>query len=291
MSIHAKGLLITVCGVLLISPDSLLIRLIGMDVWSTAFWRGIGQATGLVLILLVAYGWRTAEVFRVIGWSGVAIAVVFSCTSLSFLTAVKYTAVANALVILAATPFFAALLSGMLLGERVALRTWIAIFVAIVGITIIVWDGLGRGTAFGDGMALLTAVLLATKLTIVRRRREINMVPAVVLSGLLFASVSFFVMEGRPAMPDPEQTAYILLMGFAVVAPATALMTLGPRYISAPEVGLIVLLETVLGPIWVWLVIAETPSRLALIGGAIVVVTLFVHALLGLRRQPQPIAA
>ena len=285
MSVHTKGLLITVLGMLIISPDTLLIRLIDMDVWSTGFWRGILQALGLIVILCVVYRGRSLAVFTAVGWSGLIIAATFSITTISFIAAIKYTSVANALVILASTPFFAAILSRLFLGEAVALRTWIAIFVAGAGICVIVWDGLGRGTLFGDMMALITAALLAVKLTIVRRQRHINMIPAVALAAVFFAAVSLVMAGGQVAMPDGYQTIYILIMGLAVLAPATALMTLGPRYISTPEVGLIVLLETVLGPIWVWLIIGEQPSDWALIGGTIVVVTLVVHAVVGIRSR------
>ena len=105
---------------------------------------------------------------------------------------------------------------------------------------------------------------------------------AVALGGLIYCSMAI-VIGGLPERPTDTQLLWILTMGFAVTTPATALLALGPRYISSPEVGLIVLLETVLGPLWVWLVIHETPSQWTLVGGALVVLTLIVHSLLSLR--------
>jgi len=217
---------------------------------------------------------------------GLAIAVIFSCNTFAFLAAVRYTTVANTLIILSGTPFFAAVLSLIILKEPVARRTWVAIAATLFGIGVIVWDGLGSGGYFGDLMALLAAVLLAFKLTIVRQQRRINMIPALALSGLIFALMAI-VIAGEPARPDTAQIIWLLLMGLAVITPATALLTLGPRYLSAPEVSLLMLLETVLGPVWVWLVIEETPTPLALTGGAIVVSTLMIHALAGLRKGRQ----
>jgi drug/metabolite transporter (DMT)-like permease len=173
-------------------------------------------------------------------------------------------------------------MSRIFLGEQIARRTWIAIAVGMCGIAIIVSDGIGRVSLLGDTMALLAAMLLASQLTLVRSRREINMIPAIALGGVIYC-LAAMAIGGAPQMPSDMQALWIGLMGFAVTTPATALLTLGPRYISSPEVGLIVLLETVLGPIWVWLVINEVPSALALLGGAIVVMTLLVHSLLSLR--------
>jgi drug/metabolite transporter (DMT)-like permease len=282
MTMHTKGLLITILGVLLISPDSLLIRLIGMDIWSTSVWRGALQAVGLSVVLLIVYRERLPAVFWSIGWTGLLIAVITAAVNCAFVAGIKFTSVANALVILASTPFHAAVMSRIFLGERIARRTWVAICIGLGGILVIVWDGVGGGSIFGDAMALLAAILLAGQLTMLRGRREVNMIPAVALGGVIYA-VMAVVIGGTPDMPSGMQTLWIVIMGTAVMTPATALLALGPRYISSPEVGLIVLLETVLGPLWVWLVIHETPSALALVGGAVVVATLLVHSLLSLR--------
>ena len=123
-----------------------------------------------------------------------------------------------------------------------------------------------------------------------RGRREINMIPAVALGGVIYAAMAV-VVGGVPDMPTGMQTLWIVIMGFVVTTPATALLALGPRYISSPEVGLIVLLETVLGPLWVWLVIHEAPGALALVGGAVVVATLLVHSLLSSAGSCGPIGA
>ena len=161
MTMHTKGLLITIAGVLLISPDSLLIRLIGMDIWSTSAWRGGLQAIGLGAMLLIVYRERLPKVFWSIGWTGLLIAVITAVTNCAFVAGIKFTSVANALVILASTPFHAAVMSRVFLGEKIALRTWVAICIGLGGIAIIVWDGIGGGSTFGDAMALLAAILLA----------------------------------------------------------------------------------------------------------------------------------
>ena len=284
MTRHEQGLVLTTLGMLIISPDALLIRLVGMDVMSTAVWRGLLQAIGLGLLLVLFYRGRTLAAFRAVGWFGIGIALVIAAAQFAFLGGIIHTSVANALVIMASTPFHAAIISRVLLGEAIPLRTWLAIAAGMVGIVVIVWDGIGRGSWAGDVIALAAAMLLAFEFTLLRSRRQINMIPATTI-GALLSSVIAVAIAGGAEMPDAQQTLWLAVMGLLVLAPATALMTLGPRYLAAPEVALILLLETVLGPVWVWLVIHEAPSPWALMGGAIVVMTLFVHALAGLRAE------
>lgn len=284
MTMHTKGLAMTFFAVLLISPDSLLIRLIGMDVWSTAFWRGCTLAIGLFVLVAVMYGRNTPAAFRAIGWSGIAIAVVSVGSNLLFLAGIKYTSIANALVLLASMPLHAAVLSWVFLGEKMATRTWIAMFAAAGGIVIIFADGLGRGNAFGDLMALLAAVFLAAQITMVRGRANVDMIPAGVLGSIVIAAVAVIV-AGAPEMPDSTQMLWICVTGFLILTPATALLTVGPRYISSPEVGLLVLLETVLGPLWAYFIIYETPSPMAVVGGSVVVVTLAIYFAIDFRQQ------
>jgi drug/metabolite transporter (DMT)-like permease len=282
MTMHSKGLLLTALGVLFLSPDTLLIRLVDMDVWNLAVWRSILQAIGLTVLVVAFYGRNAPKAFWSIGATGFAIAVIFSGNTVAFLAAVQHTEVANVLVILASAPIFAAFMSLVLLKETVAPRTWVAIVVIFAGISLIMWDGLDRGTGFGDAMALLATVLLAGKFTMLRHQRHIDMIPALALSGVVCAG--FAAMVQAPTLPSGEQNLWLLLMGFAVVTPAVALISVGPRFISAPEVSLLMLLETVLGPLWVWLVISETPTPLAIVGGAIVVTALMAHSAVGLRR-------
>lgn len=279
---HAKGILITALGVLFISPDTLLIRLVQMDVWTLALWRGSLMAAGITGLLLCIYGRRTPTVFRAIGWIGLVLALLFALNVLVFMTAVLNTKVANVLVIVATAPLFAAAYSYLFLKEAVAPRTWLAILVAISGVSLLVWDGFGQGTGLGEAMALLAAVMLGAKFAIIRGRRTIDLIPAMALSGLILAVIA--VPFARPSQVEGEQILWLLVMAFAVLTPATALTTYGPRFLPAPEASLLTLGETVLGPLWVLAVIGEAPTMLGFLGGAIVLTALLANALLGLYR-------
>ena len=285
---HQKGLLLTTLGVLVLTPDSLLVRLADMEPFTLLVWRGVLQAVGILAILALLHPGQVLAQVRSVGRCGVLLSVVFTCSTLFFILALAHTAVADVLVIVAVAPLVAALLSRSFLGEGVPLRTWLAIALTLLGIALLVFEDLGSGSFYGDLLALGCALCIGCSLTIVRHGRAVSMVPAMALAGTLTALVALplaLVLETGPLLPPNPQLIYVLLMGLVVVPISFALITIGPRYLPAPEVGLLLLMETVLGPLWVWLVIGEYPGDLAMLGGGLVILTLAGHALAGNRRR------
>lgn len=282
---QAKGLLLGIAGVIILTPDSLLIRLISTDGTTLLFWRGLVTGSLLLAGFAIVHGRASGPLLRVIGGTGLLAAAAFAGSAVAFVSAIKTTTVANTLVILSAAPLFAALMARAILAEEVRPATWIAILAAVAGILVIVSDSLGGGAVLGDLSALAGALCIATSFTLLRRRRHINMIPAMGLGGLLVALLNLpFAMPLALSQSDVLWLACMTL----VVAPASlALLTLAPRYLPAPEVSLLLLLETVLGPFWVWLVLDEAPNARAVLGGAIVVAALAGHAVTTLRR-PAP---
>lgn len=278
---HAKGMLITVAGVLAISPDSLLVRLVSTDIWTLLFWRGLLVALVLAIGLAAAHRARTAAAFAAVGRTGLIFAVLFSLNSFTFVYAVNTTTVANALVLISAAPFFAALIAIVFLRESVRRRTWLAILASFAGILVIVSGsasgGARPGALPGDLAALVTAFGLAIQFNLLRRARHVNMIPAIALGSLLTAAIGLPL--GEPLAVGARDALWLGLLGLAVMPAATILIATGPRYLPAPEVSLILLLETVLGPLWVWLALGEVPSQRTFLGGAIVVAALAAHAL------------
>ena len=280
---RAKGLAIVSLGVLVITPDTLLVRLAAMEPWSLLVWRSFLVALGLFLLIALIWRRRAPAAIRSIGRTGGVIALFYAAVNVLFVLALANTTVANVLIIVSAAPFFAALTSRIFLGEAIAGHTWVAIFAALAGIAILTSDNLGSGALLGDLLALACALMFGCKFTLVRHAREINMIPAAAFSGLVSGGIA--LVAGPAVLPSQDQLMVLVIMALVLLPVGIALMTIGPRYLPAPEVSLLILLETVLGPIWVWLVIDEEPSRAALLGGAIVVSTLAVHSLLVLRRQ------
>jgi drug/metabolite transporter (DMT)-like permease len=285
---HAKGMLITVAGVLAVSPDSLLIRLISADIWTLMFWRGLLVALVLSAGLAAVHRTRTSAAFAGIGRTGLIFAALFSLNSFSFVIAVSTTTVANALVLISAAPFFAALIAKLFLREAVRPRTWLAIVAAIAGIVVIVSGSLGGGALLGDLAALVAAMGLAVQFNLLRRRRGVNMIPGIALGSLITATIS--LPFAAPLSVGAMDAVWLGLLGGVVMPVATVLIVMGPRYLPAPEVSLILLLETVLGPLWVWLALGEVPGGRTVLGGAVVVAALAAHAAAALRHSAPPLA-
>lgn len=284
ISNHLKGILITTLGVIILSPDALLIRLLDTGTWTAVFWRGLAFSAGIFILMLLMYRQNTANVFRNIGKAGLVIGLIFGISSFFFTTSVQNTSIANTLVIISTSPIFAAIFSWFYLKEKVALQTWVAMFIIFAAIIMIMSNNARPGSFWGDLAALGTAIFMAISFTITRKHKETNMVPAMFISGLISALLAAIIISGT------SDTYYLhskaiptLIIGGIIVTIAFALITLGPRYMPAPEVSLIMPLETVLGTYLGWVFIYERPSNLTIIGGIIVILTLIVHAWLSLR--------
>ena len=279
---HAKGLLITAAGVLIISPDGLLTRLIETDHWTMIFYRALFLSFGMWLGVSFTSPNRVRQQYRTVRGPGLLMVGMYSLGTISFIYAITHTSVANTLIILSTTPLFAALISLVVLKERIELRTLVAIALVALGIGVI---GTGSsqqpGALVGDFAAVMGSFFLASGFVFVRRFPEISVFPAISCSGILTALL--MLPFAAPLSVSQSDLGYLMIMGLYMVPIGTTLMYIGPRYIPAAEVGLLLLLETILGPLWVWLVLDEQPGQLTLLGGAIVVSTLAINTLWKLR--------
>ncbi len=280
---HARGLTLAVVGILILSPDSLLIRLIEADQWALLFWRGLMTFVALTLYLLFTHGRETLKRFQAFGLLGLVIACLFALNTTLFVVSIRHTAVANTLVLLSIAPLFAAVLSSFFLAEHAPPRTWIATLVSILSIVYIMGEGMGSASLVGDSAAIGLALTMAVVLTLLRARRSSDVVPIVAFSGLLLAvAVAPF---SEPLSLGGSDWLYMCILGLLVIPVSFALTLSAPKYLPAPEVGLIFLLETVLGPFLVWLVIGEEPPAATLIGGVVLVSTLTLHAVVSLKQS------
>lgn len=271
----------TFTGVLVLTPDTLLVRLTAIDDFSMAVGRGLTAGATILLLCLVYYRGNFPRQLHVIGMWGLVVAVLYGGANITFYAALERTSVADVLVILATTPLVAAILSRVILQERVARVTAVTIVFAFLGVVLVVGGSVGAGRWAGDLLALGNVVAIALVLVVVRRHREISMVPATGV-GMILGGVAAIPFADFPHMAG-AQWAWLLAGGIVVLPAAFILLTLGPRYIPAPEAGLLMLLETALGPLWVWAAIGEEPGMLTLVGGGIVVCTLAIHAVWRLR--------
>ena len=270
------GITLALLGGLLISIDIPIIRLSESDPWLYMVMRGLGLT--LVLGAMIKFGGRFTEtpINPFNDKNFVEVGVLYGLTSILFTLSVFTTSTSNLVFILAFNPMMAALFSWWLIGEKPRLVTWIAIIATMVGVLIIVSDGVESGNWIGDLMSLATAIVLA--LSLVRTRQSGKDLS---LSGCLGGMVSalfalpmailFSEMPGAPLWIALNALILVPLSGFS--------LTLAPRYIPAPQVAIFFLLETVLAPIWVWLIFAETPSEKTFIGGIVVLSAIAGHTI------------
>jgi drug/metabolite transporter (DMT)-like permease len=287
---YRKGLLLTGLGGLALTVDIPLIRLADGNAWSILMMRS-GTTFAAALVIWAVWRALTPKAPKLIpGWKGLIVAMCYGVGSVSFTQAVFATSTANVVFMIALSSMFAALLSWIFLGERPVPATLIAMAAMVVGVLVIVQDSLGGGTLYGDLMALCSAVLIASAITISRSTGKDMGFAALV--GVFFPFLLTLPMVGSIGYSVTEPW-WIILDGAVMMPIAFFCLANGPKYISAPEVGMFYLLETVLAPIWVWLIFAEAPSRNSLIGGLILVTALVCHSLWQLtngrrRRVAQP---
>ncbi|MFW3614163.1 DMT family transporter [Billgrantia antri] len=281
LSHRQQGLLLTGGGALIISPDALLIKQIGLPDGEILLWRGLLTALGFVIIMLARHGAGTVDAYRRCGWTGIGVALLFSLSTFGFVLGNQYTKGGNVLMILAGAPLIAALFSRLFLGERLPRRTWLAIWLCLVGTSLIVLDDTGVGSWVGNGFALLAATALAANFTLCRTRPGVDMSPMLTLSGLIVAAIaaSFGLAEGGIALPSTDSLLLLVLLCLMLLPLGFTLIQRGPLYLPAAEVGLLMLLEVVVGTLWVWWILGERPAPVALIGGALVLGTLLAKGL------------
>ncbi len=287
LSRRQQGLLMTGGGALIISPDALLIKVIGLPDAEILVWRGLLTALGFIVIMLLRHGAGTLQAYRRCGWTGLGVALLFSLSTFGFVLGNQYTRGGNVLMILAGAPLIAALLSRFFLQEHLPRRTWLAIGACLAGISLIALDDAGVGSWLGNGFALLAATALAANFTLCRTRPGVDMSPMLTLSGLIVAvSAGLYGLTGPGlALPSGQSLLWLVVLCLVLLPLGFTLIQRGPLYLPAAEVGLLMLLEVVAGTLWVWWLLAERPTPLAFAGGALVLGSLLAKGLVERRLE------
>jgi len=272
---HLKGLLIAFFGIVILTPDAVLVRLADSDSWTVLFWRGIFFASGIIVILLITYRSKAVNELINIGKGGVLIGLLTALGGTSFILAIHYTSIAKTLVIISISPIMVAIVSLIMLKEKPALYTWLSMIIVFIGIYIVMAGDKSGMNLMGNLFALTSVILGGFSFTLLRKYKNVNMVPAMAVNGIAIALIGFIFADSL--VLSSQSMLYILASGI-VLAVSFSLITIAPQYIPAPEVAMFFPLGTVLGTLIAWIVIKEQPSSNALIGGSIVILTLFCHA-------------
>ena len=282
LSAQKKGSLLAFIGVMFITPDSLFIRLASIETWSLLFYRGSIPFITVLLSLLIIYKSNFFKIFLSTGYPGIAYSITFALTNITFIISIQNTNVANTLVMVALAPMLSAILGLIFLKENPERKTWIAIIITTLAAIYIFYDSIQIGNFLGDIFGLITALGLAVGAVIVRSAKNRNLVPSAVVGKLFVAIIALFFVESFEL--SNKDLIIVPAMCILCVAIPFVLVTIAPRFITAAEVNLFFLLETILGPIWVWMVIKEQPTLETIQGGLIIILTIAIHSVLAIKK-------
>jgi drug/metabolite transporter, DME family len=294
---YLRGVLLVALAGGFWSTGGVLIRWVeGANAWQIIFYRSVALALTLLLIVALRHRGRLAAAFAGIGGAGFLAGVCLSGGFVGYVLALHYTSVANAVFMLGTAPFFAAVLGRWFLREEVRRATWLAMTLALSGVAVMVAGSLVIGTVTGNLLALGASVSFAGYNVLLRRGRANDMMPCVVIAGLVAAVISAPAVVATSVDPGlfggfligARDFALCLAMGTIQVGLGLTVFTLGARHVPAVELALLSMSELVLAPLWVWLAVNEVPSAFTLAGGAIIMTAIAFQALSGARRRRAP---
>lgn len=278
------GLVMALAGALLITPDTLLIRLSGLEGWGLTFWRGVLIGGTLCLLWILLEGRRILGQFRrLASWPAQVIIVANLVNAMSFNFATMETSITVVVTALATAPMIAAALGFVVLAEHTTRRTWLAIALSMIGVLIVIMHGDGALEAppgnvwLGGFLGFLAAFGIAVIFVTTRRHPDIPVLPATGIGAFLSGVIGLVMAPAGAIMTG--NAVVIGLMGLFIMPVSWALLTLAPRHTSPTIVSLFMLLEMVLAPFWVWLGTGERPSLPMIGGAALVLVTLMLYFL------------
>ena len=272
------------------SSGGILVRALSItNAWEIVFWRSLFMALFVAGVLLVLHGRRMPEAVGAVGWPGVVAGLFLAGTFFFFIGSLTRTTVANTFVLMSVSPFLAALAGSLILRERVPARTWVAMAVAFAGIVAMFADSLDAGRLAGNLLALGVSCCFAGQVTVLRKyHARVDMLPQVMIAGVVSLVVAYGLAPSFAA--STRDLGFLALMGCLQLGTGCLLATAASRSLSATELGLLALLEPILGPLWVWALLDEAPGRAALVGGSIVLAAILANeafaAWRGTRTEP-----
>ena len=274
-----KGITLSLIGVLLITPDSLFIRLISFPSWHLVFYRGLIPFICLFVLLLIYYKKNFFHACIITGLPGIFFAILIALGNTTFIISIHNTNVANTLIMISLTPFATAIMSSIFLKEHPNKKMWLTIISCFFVVLFIFYDSYEGNRIFGDFFGLLTAFFVGGSAVAVRYGKIVNFLPALLLSKIFTMIIALLFIQSMPMLLEGKNTYLIIAMGILCVFLPMTLLTLAPRYIPAYEVEIFFVLETILGPIWVWLIVHEQPSNKTIIGGVCIILIILAYTL------------
>ena len=286
---HRLGLALVAAAALCWSTSGIFIRSISADLMTMLFWRGLFSGGSVFALFFLMEGWNGFAILRGLRWPAFAVMVLSATGMITGIGSMRFTGVADAMVIYATVPFMTAGLAYLFIGEKPSRSTLVASLVALAGVGIMLWGQPLGGSLFGQFLALLMTLSMASFTVIMRRHQDVAMLPAMAASGLLCAF--FCLWFAAPLSISAGDLALTALFGIAQNAAGLAFYTFGSKKVPAAEATLLAALEVPLTPLWVFLLLGEIPASQTMAGGLVVLVALFGHIAFGFRRGRRPAPA
>lgn len=280
LSNHSRGILLGFLGIITLSPDSLLIRLINADLWTVTFLRSVFIGLSLLLFMIALYRNKFFAQFLQMDRYALLITLFIATSNIFFIASVQNTSVAHTLIIVGAVPVVSAILGLLFLRERVTRLTWLTIFVVLSCLVLVVYDK-QQGSLIGDLYALIALLLWSAVFIFGRLTRSSNMLSAMCLGGFINAIWSYPLADISNIASD--QILLGLLLG-CLVGAALSQITMAPRFIPAAEVAVFMPLETVFGTLLVWWIVGEYPGLVSITAGSIMIFAIIVNSYFQIRQ-------
>ncbi len=279
---YIRGVILVVLGGVFISQSGVIIgSMEHAGLWQVQFYRSIVAIVVLSTIIYVNHRGKIADAFRVSRRAMLATGFFLALSNILYISSFFHTRAASVFFIISSQPFFAALIAWFVLQERVRRATWFSMAAAMVGVAIMMWEGIGEGRVYGNLLALGAAVTFAAFGVALRDGRDGDMVPGVLLASVIIACLAAIQVDNFTI--SNHDLVLCVYMGAAQVSLALVLYAAGARYVPAAELMVLALTEVILGPIWVWLLLGEAPTMVGLIGGGVVMAAVIVNARTGAR--------
>lgn len=283
MTNNAKGLLITSVGVLIMSLESLFIKMTTISPFLFSFY--IGMFMFISTAGTIAFKQR--DIFKKLEKTSfkytIICAVFMAISNIFFISAIKNTDVANVVIILSISPLLASLFNFLFYRKKPSKSIYVASFFIFIGLYIIFKDQLSLGNLDGNIYAVICAILFSVSFVFLERHKDVNRVALTAISGLILAGLTF-VMLGSLVI-DMRTLLILMVMGLLITPLSRVMIGNGTKYISASEVSLLMIIETIMAPIWVWMFLNEIPSEHTFIGGSIILTTLILNSLYKLKAK------
>lgn len=279
---HRLGLILVACAALSWSSAGIFTRIIPTDLMAMLFWRGLFSGSAVFAFFFASEGRKAFEILATLRWPSLLVACLSALGMITGIGSLRYTSVADAMVIYATVPFVTAGLAYLFIGERPSRSTLIASAVALAGVSVMLAGSPWGGSMYGKFLAALMSLSMACFTVVMRRHREVPMLPAMGASAWLCSFFCFWFATSLNV--SVHEITLIAMFGVLQNAAGLIFYTYGSRKVPAAEATLVAALEVPLTPFWVLAFLNEVPAVPTLIGGAIVLVALFTHIMGEFRR-------